>query len=255
MRYVGRKKSKVYKKPVKAKPKISKNLKAAVQKIVMKNVETKSAYRAEAGSGINSGINSATDAYQLVPNILQGTSDSTRIGDQIRGQVLRIKGHINTALSLTTSATCRLGVRMMIVQPKQYSNFAQIQANAAIWLQYLLKKGSTTVGFTGITTDLYADVNTDAITCYYDKVMYINTPFLQTAVGDTTIYNSVKFFSKTINLRNKLLKYDSNIDSGLTPSNYNPVLLIGYIRLDGSAPDTTAHISLHYDAYLNYEDA
>lgn len=244
-----------YKKRNYRRSKLSKSFVKKVEAVIRKDVETKSAYRAEAGSGINAAITSATDAFQLVPNIIQGTSDSTRIGDQLRGQSLIIRGHFNTALSYTGSTTCRLGVRMMIVTPKQYNNFAQVQANAAIWLQYLLKKGATTSAFTGLITDFYADINTDAITVHYDKKFYINTPYLQTAVGDTGIFNSVKFFSRRIALKNKLLRYDSNIDSGLTPSNYSPVLLIGYVKLDGTAPDVNTHISLNYNAYLRYEDA
>lgn len=250
-----KKPSKFATKKVKKVVKPSQNLVKSVQAIIAKNNETKQAYRAEYASGVNGAISSATDAFQLIPNILQGTTDNARIGDQIRAQKLIIKGHFNTALSYTGSTTCRLGVRMMIVQPKQYTNFANIQANAAVWLQILLKKGGTTSAFTGITPDLYAKINTDAITCYYDKLYYINTPYLQTAVGDTGIYNSVKFFSRTMKLRNKLLKYDASIDSGLTSTNYNPVLLIGYVRLDASAPDNNSHISLNYDAYLDYEDA
>lgn len=235
--------------------KMSKMFVKKVQSIVNKNLETKTSYRTEYGSGVNCAITSATDAFQLVPNMLQGLTDSSRIADQIRGQSLIIRGHFNTALAYTTASGCRLGVRMMIVQPKQYGNFAQVQANAALWLQYLLKKGGTTTAFTGITPDLYADINRDAITCYYDKKFYINTPYLQTAVGDTTIANSVKFFTKKIILKNKLIRYDANVDGGLTPVNYCPVLLIGYVKLDGSAPDANVQLSLNYDAYLNFQDA
>jgi len=244
-----------YKRNLRRTSKPSKTFVKKVQAIISKNVETKSAYRTEYNSNVNGTITSATDTFQLVPNIIQGLADSNRIGDQTRAKKLVIRGHINSILTYTGLTTCRLGIRIMIVQPKQYSNFAQIVGNATTWLQYLLKKGGSTSAFNGITPDLYADINVDAITRYYDKVFYLTSPYLQTAVGDTSIHQSVKFFRKTFNLRNKLLRYDNSIDAGLTPSNYNPVLLIGYVKLDGSAADANNQVALNFDAYLNFEDA
>lgn len=227
----------------------------AVKSIIHKNVETKSAYCQTYNSTFNGAISVVADVVQILPNITNSTSDNGRIGDQIRAQSLQIKGYIASNLTFTTLTGCRLGVRLMIVQPKQYSDFGVIQANAATWLTYLLKKGGTVGGFTGIVPDLFAQVNTDAITKYYDKVFYINSPYLQTNVGDTTVFNSVKFFSKTLKLRNKLLKYDSNVNAGVTPVNFNPVMLLGYVKLDGSAPDLNIQIAMSNDCYLNYEDA
>jgi len=249
-------KKRVYRKRVpKRSGKPSKSFVKKVQSIVRRNVESKQAYRQEFNTTFNGAITTATDALQLIPNIIAGTADSSRIGDQITAQSLTIKGHIHSNLTFTGITQCRLGVRMMIVTPKQYNNFANVQANAALWLQLLLKKGSTVTAFTGIVPDLYAKINTDAITCHYDKVMYITTPYLQTAVGDTTIYGSTKFFSKTFRFKNKILKYDNGIDLGLTPSNYSPVLIVGYVKLDGTAPDANTQCAISYDAYLNYEDA
>jgi len=255
MKYVARKKSKVYRKPIKAKPKISKKLKAAVQQIVSKNAESKQVYRSENSATINTSITTATDAFQLVPNCGTGVTDHSRIGDQTRAQSLTIKGHILSNLTLTGISQCRMGIRMMIVTPKQYNNFNQIQSNATLWLPLLLRKGATVSAFTGVIPDLYAPISTEAITLHYNKVMYINTPYVQTAVGDANIYNSCHFFSKTFNLKNKLLRYDANIDSGLTPVNYSPVLLVGYVRLDGTAPDANNQFNLSYTATLNYEDS
>lgn len=233
----------------------SKSFTKKVQAIISKNVETKHAYYTAVSVSKNAGITTGTDAMQLLPNIVEGTSSHNRLGDQTRAQFLTVKGFIASNILISAASTCRLGIRLMIVQPKQYSNFAQIIANAAIWMQYLLKKGGTTTAFTGATPDLMADVNTDAITCYYDKIFYVNTPYLLTGVGDVTVNNSIKFFSKTFKLRNKLLKYDDNVDSGLTPVNYNPVLLLGYVRLDGSGPSADDHMNISYDSYLHYEDA
>lgn len=239
----------------KAKSKPSKNLVKAIKSVIHKQTETKSAYHQTFSSNFNSPISVVADVIQVLPNLTNSTSDAGRIGDQIRAQKLKIKGFIASNLTFTGISGCRLGVRLMIVQPKQYGDFGLIQTQAATWLSYLLKKGATTGSFTGNIPDLFADINTDAITKYYDKIYYINTPYLQTAVGDTTTFNSVKFFSKTLNLKNKLLKYDNNVNAGVTPVNYNPVMLVGYVKLDGTTPDANSQISLSNDSYLYYEDA
>lgn len=227
----------------------------AVQAIIHKDAESKQAYASINAVAFNSAMNSAGDPQWLIPQIAQGSADNARIGDQIRGQKITVKGAIVSNLTYQSYSNCRLAVRMMIVQPKAYPSLSIAQANATTWLNYLLKKGGTTSAFNGNMADIWAPVNTDAITKYYDKVFYINTPYVSTSVGDLSTYNSVKMFSKTIKLRNKLLKYDSGIDSGLTPTNYAPILLLGYAHLDGSGADVlTTQVSLSMDTIFDYED-
>lgn len=256
------------KKAKKAKPKSvkpSKSFTKAVEKIIHKDVETKSIYTQQYNTQFNSGINSSGDALSIIANMSNGTSDSARIGDQIRGQKIRIKGHFISRFTGSTGTTyyqnCRIGVRLMIVQPKMYSSAGAISANATTWMSTLLKRGASTVGFTGIIPDLYSDINTDAITKYYDKVFYIQNPYSNAVFGSTMTNllmpdGTTRFFSKTINLKNKVLKYDSSIDSGLTPTNYNPVMVLGYAYLDGSSADSiTTQIAMSFGSYLDYEDA
>ena len=247
--------------------KLSKPMVKAVQRIIHKDVETKQAYNNQFSQiqSYNSAINSSGDCAILVPNIANGTTDNSRIGDQIRAQKLKIQGHLITRFTGSTGTTyyqnCRIGVRMFIVQPKSFQSQGNITANATTWQATLLKKGGTTAGFTGLISDLYAPVNTDAVTCYYDKVFYVQNPYSNAVFGSTMTNllmptGTTKFFSKTINLRNKLLKYDASIDSGLTPVMWNPVLLMGYSYLDGSSPDSvTTNLAMSYVSILDYEDA
>lgn len=240
-----------------AKP--SKTLKKQVQKIIHADVETKQAFHAVTAVSYNSGINAVGDVTRVVPSIGQGTGDNQRVGDQLKAQSLTIKGAIVYNPSIGqygTYANARLGVRMMIVQPRQYSNLDDVQSNAGAWLTFLLKKGGTTVAFTGVLSDLWAPINSDAIIKYYDRVVYLDAPYQQTAVGSVTMGNSTRMFSHTLKLRNKTLKYDSNISGGLNATNYAPVFIIGYVHMDGSAPDVaTTAIQLSYDTIFNYEDA
>lgn len=245
--------------------KLSKPMTKAIQKIIHKDVETKTAYTQQYNTFFNSAINSSGDILPLIPSIANGTGDANKIGDQIRGQKLRIRGNLMTRFTGATGTTyynnCRVGVRLMIVQPKMFSNLGAIQAFATTWQATLLKKGATTTGFTGIIPDLYADINRDAITVYYDKVFYVQNPYSTAVLGSpqTNLLmptGTCKFFSKTINLKNKLLRFDSTIDSGLTPTNFNPVAILGYCYLDGSSPDAvTTQIAMSFDSNFDYEDA
>jgi len=244
------------KKPKRTARKSSKTFVKKVQAIIHKDVETKSAYTQNTSVNFNSGINSAGDLQIIVPDVQNSTFDNGRIGDQVRGMRLRIGAILTSNLTFTSNSQCRLGVRVLILQPKMYSNYDAINANATTWLGSLLKKGLATSGFTGLINDLYADVNTDAITVYYDKIHYINTPYMATAVGGQSTYNSVRFIKKVINLRNKLLRYDSAFNAGKTPVNFNPMMVCGYAHLDGSGPDTiTTQVSMTTNSYLDYEDA
>jgi len=237
----------------------------AVQKAINKDVENKTIYTQQFNTFFNSGMTTAADCLQVVANMGNGTADFQRIGDQVRAQRLRIKGHFISRFTGSAGTTyyqnCRIGVRILVVQPKMYTDLTTIQNNATTWLPTLLKRGGTTVAFTGIVPDLYSDVNTDAITKYYDKVWYIQNPYSNAALfsgGNNLVMpdGTTRFFSKTFNLRNKLLRYDSSISAGLTSTNYNPVMLLGYVYLDGSTPDTvTTQIAISFDSYMDYQDA
>ena len=242
---------------VKKSVKPSKSLVKVVQKIIHKDAETKQAYTSLATTAFNSGITSTGDIIQVLPNIAQGSADNQRIGDQLRGQSLIIKGAIvgnPSTGSYGTFANSRLGVRVFVVQPRNLSDLTSVQASAS-WLNQLLKKGGTTVAFTGVISDLWATLNTDDIIKYYDKVHYITMPYQSTALGSAVMSGSTKILNIPIRMRNKLLKYDNGISSGITPTNFAPVMLIGYAHMDASSPDSlTTAINCQFDYIFNYED-
>lgn len=243
----------------KAPAKLSTPMIKAVQKLIHKDVETKMAYHALTTTSYNSAIDANTDTSKCIPAIAQGTGDNSRIGDQIRAQSCVIKGAIvynPSTGQYGTYANSRLGVRLMVVQPKQYANIDNVQNNASTWLTYLLKKGGSPVGFNGNLSDLWAPINSDAITKYYDKVFYLDAPYQATAVGSTTMGRSTKIFKIPLKLRNKLIKYDNSVSSGQYPTNYAPVVVLGYVHMDGSSPDTlTTAVQMTYDSIFTYEDA
>lgn len=249
---------KVVKRRVVNSSKPSKAFARKVRAVIHKQAESKQAFASLPSTAFNSGMNNTGDQQNILPTIANGTTDNSRIGDQLRAQSLVVKGAVvyNPSIgSFGTYPNTRLAVRMLIVQPKQYGDYTSVTNGFAVWSQYLLKKGGTTSAFTGTLSDLWAPINTDAITKYYDKIMYINGPYERTAVGGYQMLGSTKFFNISVRCRNKLLKYDSSISGSLSPSNWAPVLLVGYVHMDGSAPDSVSTaITCQYDSIFTYED-
>lgn len=239
----------------------AKSFRKKVLSVIHKEAENKTCFWAGNLTAYNSGINSTGDINQLIGSIQNGSQDHQRIGDEVRAMKLSIRGHVIMAINNTVndSPTRRIAVRMMVVQPRRYSCINDVQTNASTWTSYLLKKGNTQTAFTGTISDLYADINTDEIITYYDKRMYLNQPYIDHQ-GSTTdrvidVSKTVKFFNINLKCRNKKLRYDVNNDSGLTPTNYCPVLIIGYCHLDGGSADVlSTQVSMAYDSTLYFED-
>lgn len=237
----------------------SKSFVKKVKKIIHGQAETKQAFHVCTSTSFNSGIDAGGDAIRVLPHINQGTADNARIGDQIRAQSLSIKGAIVYNPSVGqygTYANARLGVRVMVIQPRMFSDITSVLGTTSSWMPNLLRKGGTNTAFTGVLNDLWAPINSDYFIKYYDKVFYLNAPYLTTAVGSTEMQGATKIFKHNFKLRNKLLKFDGNIGGGLTPTNYAPTFVVGYVHMDGSSPDVaTTAIQVTWDAIFNYEDA
>lgn len=194
--YVKKSKRKVSKKP-------SKNLVKVIQKVIDKNCEDKETFGYVQNVYYNSGINSSADCLAVITTQVVGPADNQRIGDQIRMTSHTLTGCLQLSSPTTSIANVRIAVRLFVVQPKQYNNAADAVAAGGAWTSYLLKKGGTTSGFNGNLQDLWAPVNTDAITVYYDKIFYLNTAY-QTAgaqATSTTMGDSIKFFKINLTRR------------------------------------------------------
>lgn len=236
-----------------------------VLSIVHAQQETKEAYTSLASTGYKCAISAANVSFtRLVPNVAVGTADNQRIGDQVRVQSINWSGVLNMISQGTgqSDSVRRIGVRMMVLTPKSYGNWASSSANFANWQSLILKKGGIVTGFTGAIDDLFAPINTDAVTCHYNRVFkFTQGSFFQatgTNANGIVSYETsplVKFFKHTFRFKNRQLKFDNAIDSGLTPTNMGMVIALGYCYLDGSAPDAVNRVSLQYHSVMKYEDS
>jgi hypothetical protein len=239
-----------------AKP--SKSFAKKVLKVVHEQVETKQAYHIMAPTNFNSGIDAAGDAIRILPNVAQGTAENNRIGNQLKAQNLTLQGCVSWSPSIGTFgsfANARLGVRLFVIQPRNYSEIGEVLANTSTWMPTLLQKGGVATPFTGAINDLWAPLNSDAFIKYYDRVFMLNGTYQSTAVGMTQLLGATKMFKIALKCRNKTIKYENGISS-VNPMNYAPVFCIGYAHMDGSGADTVSTaITVQWDAVFNYEDA
>lgn len=251
---MGRKRRVARKRKYSNKP--SKRMVKTIQRVLNKNIENKQAFTSIANTGYSGQVNDATNVVFCLPNVGQGTGEAERIGDQIRAQSLKIEGWITQSLSATYINASRIVCRVMIVQPKLYTDRNEIISNAAGWLAGLLKRGAVETAFTGAIQDLTSPINTDVITCYYDKLFPVTVPALVTASGAVETAYSVKHFAKTFNLRNKLLRYNTIYNGGISPTNWSPVIIMGYCFVNGSvATPATSSVSMSFTSNLIFQDA
>jgi len=255
----GPKKSKSSKKTA---PKKTQNFEKKVLQVIHKQQEDKEAYLLTNESSLisfNSGINSAGDCLQLIPPMTNGTGNYQRIGDKVQLKSHVIKGYYRIVPNLA-AGSYKFGnvmVRMLVVSLKSASNYDMITSDPTLTskLAGLLQKGGTTVGFTGQISDVMAPINRDLFTVHYDKVHNIKQDYVVTATGGIT-QDTLRMFNINLKVKSKVLKYSDDMSSGLLPTNYSPILLVGYSFADGSLPDTTStNLQLYYESRIVFEDS
>lgn len=260
-------KTKTYKKKRYTKPKFESKVAKIAQKILDKNIEDKIMYHSTGDAvllNFNSIISSTSDYIQIIPNCIESVDENGRIGDKITINRFNVNGYIRFnpalgAMSLSSPGVCQVGIRMMILSLKKSSSWDLVTSSANPLLN-LLRRGGTTVGYSGQIADLYNPINTDLFTVHHDKKFYMSQTFTgqSTAVGfyNTDISNQIKFFNFTMKCKKKVLCYDDGTNSGLLPTNYAPFMLIGYSYLNGQTADTvSANLGAQIQASLYYQDA
>lgn len=240
-----------------------------VRAVLSAMAETKKAFHTSGNSLVmfNSGIDSTGDIMQLMPAIYPGATDGQRVGDQIRARSMNVRGYVKLNINSTSAIdnSTKLPTvicRLMVVSMKNKASFPDASASAAP-LATLLQKGTTTVGFTGLLSDIYAPINTEAFTIHHDENFYLSQDFVGTYGASAPssretidVKNTVKFFNVNVKCFNRVLRYDEDTGSGIYPTNFSPILLLGYAYLDGSAADTlSTNVGLQYDSRFTYEDA
>lgn len=241
------------------------NFKKSVLSVIKSQAEDKHAYHTNGNASLvmfNSTIDAVSDMVQIIPSISESAFENGRVGERIRVSSFNVRGYLkfNTNVATGDLKNGAVAVRMFLLSMKGKLSKDAVESSANP-LQLLLRKGGATAPFSGLISDITSPVNTDVFTVHYDKVMYLNQSSLinfgtptNTAVASNTA-NLVRFFNINLKCKNKDLKYDDDINSGLHPTNYYPFLCLGYSYMDGSTADTlTQKLGMEFTSHLSYED-
>lgn len=238
-----------------------------VEKIVDKRItikaEPKHAVKNVSFFGVNDNPSSG-QIHQIVPSISEVFADNGREGNRISPTSLRLSLQLwhQAPTSINTENHCYYGVRVMIVQPRQFQGLTQIQANADTWLSSLLKDGGTNVAFDqSQPKSMTLPINSDEIITYYDKKYYEHFPRVNASAPLPTSYiyqfehskQATKNLNISLKVSKKTFKYDANVGTGLTPNNYCPVLIIGVVNMNGVV-QSSSFMYLNYSSNLTYRD-
>lgn len=243
---------KVYKKT--AKPKAKGNFKKKVLKVLHEQAEDKIGFASQTATNYNGTIDSTTEFYDILPSIAQGSDTNARIGDQLRGKSLVVKGHICLSLSTDTDSNSRIGVRLMMISNKMGPSYYSNENNTA--LDRLLSNHGSAQKFNGDVLSLYLPINREIWTVHYDKIHYLSIAQLyHSSATDVEVTRdtryTTKFFTVKIPCR-KLLRYG---DGQAWPSNFRPRFCLGYAHLDGSSADTVeTQVSATWISSFKFED-
>lgn len=207
---------------------------------------------------LHGAITTSASVRAILPFNAQGIGTNTRIGSKIQGLTVRVAGHlIADWRSYTTDVSmAAIGMRIMIVQPKRFKHWPDAQAHFIDWLPVLMDNGAGGMPFSGDSNSYYAPINKDCVTVFRDKSFTIYPPTMlnpaQAAapnlVATPTAVKPFKFLLKV----DKTLHYPAPADT--SPSNYGPVMLIGWCYLNGQPPDFKNAVDLAFRSDLWYRD-
>jgi len=234
-----------------------------VKQILNRELETKFTANVVQPTGFNSTITSFTsEAYTMVPPVVTATLPNqtyARVGNQISPMSLK------TTLFCALSAVNRsLAVRVdvYILTRKDLKYWPDISNDSGS--VDLFQAGNTvaTVGYNGYMNTTALRYNLNKFTVLNHK-QFILAGNVGVPNGDTTSGNapnvSAGACAKKIVFNipvPKTLKYDEDGGTYVYPNNFAPFMVIGYSKVEGSAPDTTYQsVQAQWTTALTFKDA
>lgn len=250
-RYIKSQKRKTNKKKTRmSSKKVSASFAKKVRTVLHKQSETKVAIFQSNVTAFNQQANSSGDCLRLIPTIAQGTGQGQRVGASVRLQSLHIRGVLTFTLGQTSASLVRIGVRMMILRAKRFSDWQQTQTDFASSYTRLLEGNLT--GLNGDLSNWNTPPNRDYFSVVKDK-RFVMTLGQGATTNET--FNSVRHYKFKIPYSNRNLIYDENYDVD-DPVNYPYVMILSYTKLDGALPDlaATTYLTNQYVTTAKYED-
>jgi len=235
---------------------VSKSVKSYVKKIISSNVEDKMYNQYVTNTGITSVAAVTPTNLFLLPQITQGLTTGTRIGNSIKIKRATTSVIVNLLpYNVTTNfLSAPILVRVFLIASKFYMGTTFNTSNPA---SNLFSVSGGNVGPSNSPIDMLLPFNTDLFTIYGEKQFKIGASSATSAgLISTGAYFDNSSMSKkvTFNWGNKFksaIKFDDN--SGI-PSNRNLFLAFVCCNADGSATSSTP-CEYHLVNTVVYEDA
>jgi len=242
--------------------KVSAPIRSYINRAIHRNEETKLSSNQYTLANFNGKIDSPGDLITLLPQVVAGTGQNNRIGSKIRPTRLEITGYvIYQAQNGNLNNDARmLGARLFCLQDKATRSYANAISN-----YNLLDLGGSSTEFQGTAMNWVSPHNKDQFIFYADRKMkvlkpygYTNSSSPSSSVSITGMDSSMFHPFKIVLTQKQLpavLTYDE-VDSLAYPTNFSPVLALGYCDLLNNAADVTStQLAMEFNATLYFKDA
>lgn len=242
--------------------KISKPLKNSILKVIHNTQETKFVTKEYGPSPFNGIISSKAEWMYPLPSVdMAGNtilaSNNTRVGDTIQPRLLRVYATVSLGLDVVRSTD--IIVKFYVFNMKAAKSDLAVSSTSTPDAGQFLDGGASNQYFDGVITTLGLPVNTRVFTpihTYQFRLSkgcgYINGGgYADTYVdGSSTTF---KHWSFDIPCPANL-KYGD--DAAVQPQNFCPIMAVGYVHADGTAPDAAFQdIRVSYRANLFFKDS
>jgi len=231
---------------------VSPRVKLYVKKALARNIENK-AKDVEYTSKNFSSIIDDTSIVNLLPNIQQGTTESTRIGNKIKPKRLSLRMSITLApISGLITNPSPTYVDIYIFKTKYQNNWDG--AISAADMNEFLQNDSSSQQYTGAVLDGMRPLNTDVFKqCIHKRIMLYNAGSAVAHYGATASINPNRML--TFNLTGFIKKHWTFDDNVAQCTNDNLYMVVGTTQTDGAS--TLTYTTGNYQALVNmsYEDA
>lgn len=231
-----------------------------IAKVVKRILHTELENKVWISYGSNTAIVTATTLaptfLQLLPQPIQGTGHSQRIGNEIRVVKSYVNGRINLLPynSITNPLSTPVLVKMWVLSYKVNN---QPTMTSASTFSTFFETNNSAVPFQGQILDTVLTVNKDAWTVHTSKTIELGSTYPSSTgpVGTGGYFDNSKMtlpFSFSLAKFAKKIKFDDTVNNLAT--NHNLWLIFQCVNADGSTSAQQA-CEVHYNLRVEYEDA
>lgn len=230
-----------------------------MRKMISRSEETKMRCSGVwAGVQFNSAISGVADCYKALPDVVDGTANFNRIGERIKPKALVLRGTV--AINYTQPNSIAPEVHLFVVSHKSKKSYSALNAASGAGYSEIVDNlydfGNGTNGpFDGTVPPTLYPLNTKTLRILAHKKLDLAVS-TQASTSNRESSSDRRQRRFTIKLKvPSVLTYDESIDTSY-PTNYAPVLMLGFTYPDGQSPSVIVTPVLASCTFtLLYDDA